>query len=55
MNLYRIVDESEIEVELVALKCTNCNTALKIEKKVVDLDEAFVCPYCRKNGWTFRA
>jgi Zn finger protein HypA/HybF involved in hydrogenase expression len=51
MNLLKKIDDSEVNVELVAIEC-NCGNQMKIDKKVIEKDEAFMCPNCRKIGFT---
>lgn len=47
---FKIIKDKELEIELVAIIC-ECGTRIKVEQKVIDRDEAFHCPYCRKIGF----
>lgn len=51
MDLYKRINESEVKSDLVAIQC-ECGIQMKMDKKVIEKDEAFMCPNCRKTGFS---
>ncbi len=50
MNLFKIINKSEIKVELVPIQC-KCGIQMEMDKRVIENDEAFMCPLCRDMGF----
>ena len=50
MNVFKTIEESKIKVELVPIEC-RCGIQMKMDKRVIEYNEAFMCPKCRKIGF----
>lgn len=50
MNLFKTIEESEIKIEFVPIEC-RCGIQMKMDKRVIEKDEAFMCPSCRQIGF----
>lgn len=50
MSLYKVIEDTEINVVLVPIQC-NCGIQMKIDKRIIEKDETFQCPNCRKIGF----
>lgn len=48
--MYKLISENEIRSELIAIEC-KCGIQMKIDKVVIDKEEAFICPNCRNMGF----